>query len=214
MIPKPSSQMSGFDTIVEGDEVDHPVSTRGDASLYDGSPMVKLLEEYMTEVNGSSLSTEATVGLLVNMDELEAEHVVIVENRNKGTTKYKLVDSLLDDLSRTTVELQVFIEKASGFMDERTRHFTVDPKDTLLQILQGTTGLPQLNVAWKTMTGSYHLHHALLSCTTQNLDQLPGMNEMNFHSFMAPVSFRVPVNNFSFFLANASFFVSFLSLAT
>ena len=24
-------------------------------------------------------------------------------------------------------------------------------------------------------TGSYHLHHVLLSCTTQNLDQLPGM---------------------------------------
>ena len=39
------------------------------------------------------------------------------------------------------------------------------------------------------MTGSYHLHHVLLSCTTQNLDQLPGMNEMNFHSFMGPVSF-------------------------
>ena len=63
-------------------------------------------------------------------------------------------------------------------------------------------------------TGSYHLHHVLLSCTTQNLDQLPRMNEMNFPSFMAPVSFQVPVNKFSFSLANASFFVSFLSLAT
>ena len=127
------------------------LSTRGDASLYNGSPMAKHLEEYMTEVDGSSLSTEATVVLLVTMDELEPEHVVIIENQNKGTTKYKLVDSLLDDLSRTTVELQVFIEKASGFIDERTRHFTVDPKDTLLQILQGTMSLPQLNVAWKTM---------------------------------------------------------------
>ena len=63
-------------------------------------------------------------------------------------------------------------------------------------------------------TSSYHLHHVLLSCTTQNLDQLPGNNERKFHWFMAPVSFRVPVNNFSFSLANASFFVSFLSLAT
>ena len=25
------------------------------------------------------------------------------------------------------------------------------------------------------ITSSYHLHHVLLSCTTQNLDQLPGM---------------------------------------
>ena len=30
-------------------------------------------------------------------------------------------------------------------------------------------------------TGSYHLHHVLLSCTTQNLDQLPGNNERKFH---------------------------------
>ena len=66
----------------------------------------------------------------------------------------------------------------------------------------------------KSSTSSYHLHHVLLSCTTQNLDQLLGKNERKFHWFMAPVSFRVPVNNFSFSLANASFFVSFLSLAT
>ena len=36
----------------------------------------------------------------------------------------------------------------------------------------------------KYTTSSYHLHHVLLSSTTENLDQLPGKNETNFHSFM------------------------------
>ena len=154
--------MAGFDTIIEGDEVDPPISMRGNASLYNESPMAKLLNEYMTEASGNSLSTEATVVLLVTLDELEPEHIVTVENRNKGTTKYKLADSLLEDLSRTAVELQVFVEKASSFLEERSRYFTVDPKDTLLQILRGTTSLPQLNVAWKTIQRRLELGHKTL----------------------------------------------------
>jgi len=143
--------MTGIDMIVEGEELDLPVSTRGNVSLYNESLMAKLLEEYMTEVNGNTLSTEATVILLVTMDDLEPDHIVTVENRNKGTTKYKLAHHFLEDLSRTAVELQVFVEKAASFLEERSQHFTVDPKDTLLQILRGMTSLPQLNVAWKTM---------------------------------------------------------------
>ena len=162
-IPRPSAHMAGFDTIVEGDEIDPPINARGNASLYKESPMAKLLNEYLTEQLGdSSLSTEATIILLVTMQDLEAEHITIVEDRNRGTTKYKLSDDLLEDLSRITVELQVYVEKAANFIDERSRHFTVDPKDTLLQILRGTTSLPQLNVAWKTMQKRLELGHKTL----------------------------------------------------
>ena len=49
--------MAGFDTIIEGDKVDPPISTRGNASLYNESPMAKLLNEYMTEASGNSLSS-------------------------------------------------------------------------------------------------------------------------------------------------------------
>ena len=120
--------MTGFDTIMEGNEIDSPIAMRGNAALYNESLMAKLLEEYMTEASGDSISTEATVILLVTMTELEPELIVIVKNRNKGMTKYKLVDHLLDDLSRTTVELQIFVEKAAGFIEERSQHFTVDRK--------------------------------------------------------------------------------------
>ena len=165
--------MAGFDTIVEGEEVDPPISMRGNASLYQDSPMAKLLDEYMTEANGSSLSTEATVVLLVTMDDLEPEHVLRVEDRNRGTTKYKLSDSLLEDLSKTAVELQVFVEKASSYLEERTQHFTVDPKDTLLQILCGTTSLPQLNIAWKTMQRRLELGHKTLQKYVQQYQNEP-----------------------------------------
>lgn len=165
--------MTGFDTIVEGEEIDHPVSSRGNEALYEDSPMAKLLDEYMTETNGNSLSTEATVVLLVTMDDLEPEHVALVEDRNKGTTKYKLAENLLADLSKMAIELQVFIEKASGFLEERTRHFTVDPKDTLMQILRGTTSLPQLNVAWKTMQKRLELGHKTLQKYVQQYQKEP-----------------------------------------
>ena len=165
--------MAGFDTIVEGEEGDPPISMRGNASLYQDSPIANLLDEYMSEANGSSLSTEATVVLLVTMDDLEPEHIVIVEDRSKGTTKYRLSDSLLDDLSKTAVELQVFVEKASTYLEERTRHFTVDPKDTLLQILRGTTSLPQLNVAWKTMQRRLELGHKTLQKYAQQYQNEP-----------------------------------------
>lgn len=166
------AQMAGFDTIVEGDEADPPV-TRGNALLYQESPMAKLLNEYMSETGSSNLSMEATVVLLVTRDELEPEHIVTVENRNKGTTKYKLADNLLKDLSRTAVELQVFVEKASSFLEERSRHFVVDPKDTLLQILRGTTSLPQLNVAWKTMQKRLELGHRTLQKYVQQYQSEP-----------------------------------------
>lgn len=175
-MPKPSTQTTGFDTIVEGDEVDPLVTTRGNASLYRESPMAKLLDEYMSEVNDSSLSTEATVILLVTLDDLESEHITTVEDRNKGTTKYKLSDDLFEGLSRTTVELQVYVERASSFIDERSRHFTVDPKDTLLQILKGTTSLPQLNVAWKTIQKRLELGHRTLQKYAEQYQSKPHDN--------------------------------------
>jgi len=80
--------------------------------------MAKLLNESMMEqVNNSSLSTEATIIIFVTIDNLEPEHIVTVKNRNKGTMKYSLANTFLKDLSRTAMELQVFVEKASRRAD-------------------------------------------------------------------------------------------------
>ena len=147
----PAGHSVGFDTIIEGKEMEAPVITRGSAESYKDSLMAKLMEQYSGEEDNTNLSTEAWVTLLATKDDLEPELVERVEDLNKGITKYKLSDDFLENLHKASTELQVFVEKAAELLEERTRHFIVDPKDTLIHILRGTSSLPQLNVAWKTM---------------------------------------------------------------
>ena len=159
----PSINLAGFDTIVEGDEMETPIITRGSAESYKDSPMVKLMEQYSGEEDGADLSTEAWVTLLATKDNLEPELIERVEDLNKGITKYKLLDDFLEELSKMSTELQVFVEKAAGLLQERTRHFIVNPKDTLIHILKGTSSLPQLNVAWKTIQRHLELGNRTLN---------------------------------------------------
>ena len=140
-----------------------PVITRGSTTSYTGSPMAKLMEQYSGEEDGAALSTEAWVTILVTKDDLETELIEKVEDLNKGVTKYKFSDEFVEVLSKVSTELQVFVEKAAGLIEERTRHFIVDPKDTLIRILKGTTSLPQLNVAWKTFQKRLELGHRTLN---------------------------------------------------
>ena len=125
--------------------------------------MAKLMEQYSGEEDGTDLSTEAWVTLLATKDDLEPELIERVEDLNKGITKYKLSDDFLEELSKTSTELQVFVEKAARLLQERTRHFIVDPKDTLIHILKGTSSLPQLNVAWKTIQRRLELGNCTLN---------------------------------------------------
>ena len=130
--------------------------------------MASLLMEYMGEASNRELPTETTVTLLVTMIDLETENVEKIEDPNRSTSKYRLSSSLLETLQQAVVELQVFIEKAASLLEERDTHFIIDPKDTLLQILKGTTSLPQLNVAWKTIQKRLELgHHSLLKYQKQ-----------------------------------------------
>lgn len=86
-----------------------------------------------------------------------------IEDPNKGTTKYKLSNEFLEGLIKISTELQVFVEKAASLIEERTRHFVIDPRDTLVHILRGTTSLPQLNVAWKSMQKRLELGNRTLN---------------------------------------------------
>lgn len=80
--------------------------------------MAKLLEEYTREASGNELSTETSVTLLVTMVDLEADNIETVEDPNRATTKYKLSESLLEKLGKTTIELQLFVEQAAGLLEE------------------------------------------------------------------------------------------------
>ena len=146
--PDPTIQAMGFSTIVEGKEQEIPIVARGNSQLLD-SPMIKLMEEYTGEKIGNDISTESWVNILSTVTDLECNHVERMEDRNKGITKYRLSQNLLAMLNRTSVELQIFVERATNLIEEWSQHFIVDPKDTLSYILTGTSSLPQLDVAWK-----------------------------------------------------------------
>ena len=135
--------------------------------------MAKLIAQYCGEEDSDELSTEAWVKILVTKDDLEPELVERMEDPNKGTTKYKLSDEFLEGLIKISTELQVFVEKAAGLIEERTRHFVVDPRDTLIHILKGTTSLPQLNVAWKTMQKRLELGNRTLNKYMQQYQHDP-----------------------------------------
>ena len=83
--------------------------------------MVKILEEYTGERGDGDILTETWVNLLVSMTDLNSEHVERLEDSNKGITKYRLSENLLSTLNKTAVELQVFVERAAGLIEERTR---------------------------------------------------------------------------------------------
>lgn len=150
-----------------------PVITRGSAVSYPHSPMAKLMEQYSGEDDGAALSTESWITILITKEDLETELIEKVEDPNKGITKYKFRDEFLEELSKVSTELQVFVEKAARLIEERTRHFIVDPKDTLIHILKGTTSLPQLNVAWKTFQKRLELGHRTLNKYMQQYQQEP-----------------------------------------
>ena len=91
---------------------------------------------------------------------------------------------MVDDLQMLE-ECVVAIVKSSVFPTRGTRPGRYDyeklqgPFDSI-QTLEAF-GANVKRQALDYLTGSYHLHHVLLSCTTQNLDQLPGKNERKFH---------------------------------
>ena len=162
-----------------------PVITRGNAASYAYSPMAKLMEQYSGEEDGTNLSTEARVTLLATKDDLEPELIEKMEDPNKGITKYKLSDEFFEDFSKASTELQIFVEKAAGLLEERTRHFIVDPKDTLLHILKGTSSLPQLNVAWKTIQKRLELGHRTLNKYMEQYQHTPNPH---MELLLSPVS--------------------------
>ena len=181
---------AGFDTIIEGEEADLPMNYRGDPSSFKDSPMASLLEEYTGETNSDELSTETLVTLLVTLDDLEPDNIERIENPNRSLTKYKLATEFLENLTRTTVELQLFVERAAGLLEERETHFVVDPGDTLLHILKGTTSLPQLNVAWKAIQKRLELGHHTLQKYQQQYQLSPQEGLL-----LSPISTTLDLHN-------------------
>jgi hypothetical protein len=119
---------------------------------FENSPMARLLREYSGEggeLEASSVPTKTNVDLILGVSELTPH--MIVDRGPEGDQRlprYHLATLHLDRMSTVITELQIFVERAAGIIMERTNYFKIDPGDTLLPLLKGTSSLPQLRAAW------------------------------------------------------------------
>ena len=118
---------------------------------FDNLPMAKLMREYSGDVDDletTSIPTKTNVGLVLDVSELSDEMVVDRgPNRDRGLPRYHLDTLNLDRITTVVTEQQIFLERAASLIAERKNYFKIDPGDTLLPILRGTSSLPQLCAA-------------------------------------------------------------------
>jgi len=120
------------------------------------SPMAQLIQEYSSVGIDSQLgSTVASITWVLSLEELIPDLIV---DRGEGRPhRYHLAKATMDDVCMVVTAQQTFIQQAAALIVEGKPQFIVDPRDTLIHILQGTSSLPQLHVAWKVLISRMRL---------------------------------------------------------
>ena len=148
---QPASTRYPIGTIMEADKESVSGYRFGMEEGFDNSPMAKLIRQYEPEdVESQILSTQTKVRLIIEIEELGPEMIVdrgLV--RTSGLLRYHLASKDLDRIQSTVTELQLFLQQAARLIEERQTHFIINPGDTLLPILAGTSSLGQMNAAWQ-----------------------------------------------------------------
>jgi len=94
-------------------------------------------------------STAASITWVLSLEELTPD--LIIDRGEGRPCCYHLTKATMDSVCTVVTAQQTFIQQAAALIVEGKPQFTVDPKDTLIPILQGTSSLPQLYVAWKVL---------------------------------------------------------------
>ena len=115
--------------------------------------MAQLIQEYMLSSIESQLGpTETSIMLVISLEELTLDLIVDRgEIRDKALPRYHLVPATMNNVCTDVMAQQIFLQQAAALIEERKSHFVVDPGDMLIPILQGTSSLLQLYMAWKAL---------------------------------------------------------------
>ena len=111
---------------------------------FEGSPMARLILQYK-ESSDEDISTYQRVVNLSAKKSLLANEIVELQGSQRS---YALQPSLLEDVTQVVGELQIFLERTSALIPERSSYFKVDPRDTFLSILRQSSDIGQLHAAW------------------------------------------------------------------
>ena len=125
----------------------------GMESGFENSPMAKLLREYSSQdVDSQGLSTETKIQSIIDVDELGPEMITDRgSERAPRLPRYHLVKAMMNNLTVVVTAQQIFLQQAAALIVNRKSYFKVDPGDTLIPILQGTSSLPQLYTVWRAL---------------------------------------------------------------
>ena len=147
----PASARYPIDTILELEKEPDMTHRLGMEQGFEFSPMAKLLREFGSQdLESQGLSTEMKIQLIIDIEELGPEMILDRgSERSPGTPRYHLTTKEWERVQSAVTELQIFLQQAARLIEERQTHFLVDPGDTLLPILAGTSSLGQMNAAWK-----------------------------------------------------------------
>jgi len=153
---KPQSRRStrpSMPPITETESEPKPSQRLGMEEGFEKSPMAQLILEYSSATIESELGpTETSITLVLSLEELTVDLIVDRgENRDRCLPRYHLVTATMKNVCMAVAAQQIFLQRASVLISERNSHFIVDPGDTLIPILQGTSSLPQLYAAWKAL---------------------------------------------------------------
>lgn len=120
---------------------------------FEKSPMAQLRWEYSSTTIESQLGpTEMSIMLVISLEELTPDLIVDRgDDRRKTLPHYHLATGTMNNVCTAVTAQQIFLQQAAALIAERKSHFIVDPGDTLIPILQGTSSLPQLYAAWKAL---------------------------------------------------------------
>ena len=117
----------------------------GSEGGYDNSPMARLMRQYREDSNDDDTSTWQRTNTLSSKKSLLPNE--IVERRGLQQT-YALHPTLLEEVTRVVSELQIFLQRTSAMIPERTSYFKVDPRDTFMSILKESSDISQIHAAW------------------------------------------------------------------
>jgi len=143
--------------------------------------MAQLIQEYSSVGIDSQLgSTETSIMWVLSLEELTPDLIV---DRGEGRPHhYHLTKATMDGVCTVVTAQQTFIQQAAALIMEGKPRFTVDPKDTLIPILQGTSSLPQLYMAWKVLISRMRL--GVKTCNTFHSSTDSGWNPPESYPFL------------------------------
>ncbi|KAJ6457188.1 hypothetical protein C8R47DRAFT_934683, partial [Mycena vitilis] len=124
------------------------------------TPMANLQRDYLAPAGNNIPSTFASLNLLLRKQKLGKEDIY-----DRGIAwsdappRFYLAPVLLAKVERIATELQVFLEKSSDLVENRTGHFVIDPEDSCSQLLRGSNDLFQLEAAWEILHARLTLGH-------------------------------------------------------